>query len=206
MRNSDRDIDRQLPPADRDADRDHNYSRQDSRDRDTTRGEIASFDQFLDHHREIAEQLRKDPSLVKNQQFVQNHPPLQAYLQAHQGVREEIDENPNAFMRSEARFDSHENGMNRDRDMAQVAGFREFLGTHSGIAKQLSKNPSLANDQRYLQKHPEFQDYLKSHPEVQTQLTQDPHGFMKSAQQPAATSGTTSGTVKAATPDPKPKQ
>jgi hypothetical protein len=80
------------------------------------------------------------------------------------------------------------------------------LGTHSGIAKQLSKNPSLANDQRYLQKHPEFQDYLKSHPEVQTQLTQDPHGFMKSAQQPAATAGTTSGTVKAATPDPKPKQ
>jgi len=202
----DRDIDRQIPLADRDADRDRNYNRQDSRDRDSTRGELASFDQFLDHHREIAEQLRKDPSLVKNQQFVQNHPPLQAYLQAHQGVREEIDENPNAFMRSEARFDSHENGMNRDRDMAQVAGFREFLSAHSGIAKQLSKDPSLANDQRYLKKHPEFQDYLKSHPGVQTQLTQDPHGFLKSAQQPAATSGTTSGTVKAGTPDPKPKQ
>ncbi len=36
-------------------------------DTDTTRQELASFDQFLDSHRETAEQLRKDPSLVNNE-------------------------------------------------------------------------------------------------------------------------------------------
>ena len=38
-------------------------------------------------HREIAEQLRKDPSLVKNDEFVKNHPALQTYLQQHPEVR-----------------------------------------------------------------------------------------------------------------------
>src|ERR1700746_1451092 len=63
-------------------------------DRDTTRGELASFDQFLDGHREIAEQVRKNPSLVNDKKWVQDHPALQTYLQEHQGVRAEIKENP----------------------------------------------------------------------------------------------------------------
>src|ERR1700732_5416702 len=72
---------------------------QQGNDRDTTRGELASFDKFLDGHREIAEQVRKDPSLVNNKQFVQGHPALQTYLQQHPNVSAEIRENPNAFMR-----------------------------------------------------------------------------------------------------------
>ena len=46
-------------------------------DNDTTRGELASFDRFMDSHPEIAEQLRKNPSLVDNKEFVQGHPALQ---------------------------------------------------------------------------------------------------------------------------------
>jgi hypothetical protein len=74
-------------------------------DNDTTRNELAQFDRFLDGHREIAEQLRKDPSLVNDKTFVKNHPALQTYLQEHPGVREEIKENPNSFMHKEARYD-----------------------------------------------------------------------------------------------------
>ena len=79
-----------------------------TRDRDTTREEVANFDQFLDSHRETAEQLRKDPSLVNNEQFVKSHPDLQAYLQQHPEVREEVKENPNAFMHQEARYERTE--------------------------------------------------------------------------------------------------
>lgn len=190
--------------SDRDAnnnDRDRSNNRQVGRDGDTTRGELASFDQFLDHHREIAEQLHRDPSLVKNQQFVQTHPALQSYLEAHQNVREEISENPNAFMRQENNFDHREDTLGKDMDGKD--GFREFLSGHSDISKELSKKPTLANDQKFLQKHPDFQQYLKAHPAVQTQLTQDPTNFMKSMQQPSAS---TTGAVKTTTPDPKPKQ
>jgi len=41
-------------------------------DDDTTRGELASFDRFMDGHPEIAEQLRRDPSLVSNEDFVRD--------------------------------------------------------------------------------------------------------------------------------------
>ena len=54
-------------------------------DNDTTRGELASFDRFMDSHPEIAEQLQRDPSLVTNQEFVEKHPAL-GELDGHQWV------------------------------------------------------------------------------------------------------------------------
>ena len=162
--------------------------RQDRRDGDTTRGEMASMDRFLDGHPEIAEQLHKDPSLVKDKQFVDKHPALQSYLQQHPGVREEINENPNAFMQQEQRYDRHEGfaqnngGYGRDNEAREAANFGQFLGGHSNIAQQISKNPSLVNNKEYMENHPELQEYLKAHPGVQQELQANPQAFLQSAQ------------------------
>src|SRR5579863_9742898 len=56
-------------------------------DNDTTRRELAQFDQFLDSHPEIAEQVRKDPSLVNSKNFLTTHAALQTYLQDHPAIR-----------------------------------------------------------------------------------------------------------------------
>ena len=64
---------------------------QSAHDSDITRQELALFDQFLDSHREIAEQVRQNPSLVNDAQFVKNHPPLQTFMQQHPSVREEAE-------------------------------------------------------------------------------------------------------------------
>ena len=82
--------------------------REDMRDRDVNRGELANMDRFMDSHPEIAEQLRKNPSLVDNKEFVEHHPELRQFLAEHPGVREEYKENPTAFMRQEKGFDRHE--------------------------------------------------------------------------------------------------
>src|SRR5215468_4027750 len=66
-------------------------------DRDTTLRELGNFDSFMDSHPEIAEQIRKDRSLLNDKTFVTSHPALQTYLQQHPAVSEEIRENPNAF-------------------------------------------------------------------------------------------------------------
>ena len=79
--------------------------RTDDRDRVATTGQLARFDQFLDSHREIAEQLRKDPSLINNPKFVDSHPALKTYLQDQPTIRAEITQNPNAFMREEDNLD-----------------------------------------------------------------------------------------------------
>jgi hypothetical protein len=44
-------------------------------DRDATRMQLASMNHFLDSHPEIAEQVRKDPSLLDNKKFVSGHRP-----------------------------------------------------------------------------------------------------------------------------------
>jgi dsDNA-binding SOS-regulon protein len=167
----------------RDEDR---YDRHDGGRNDITRAELARFDQFLDSHREIAEQLRKDPSLVNNGEFTKNHPALYAYLQDHPEIREEIKENPNVFMRDEDRFDRHDNDRNHDmaRDShGQAARFGQFLSGHSNVADQLSNDPSLVKNQEYMENHPELREYLKNNPDVQKELMANPPTFVKSAKE-----------------------
>src|SRR5258706_9997374 len=195
--NDRRDNDNRQDVRDRDANnrndnpQDNDY-RQDSRNRDRDHGQVVSFDQFLDKHQEIAEQLRRDPSLAKNQQFVQTHPALQAYLQDHQGVREELNQNPNAFMQQENRYESRENGMNREQH-----SFGQFLGTHSSMSVELSKNPSLLKNREYMSSHPELDTYLKAHPDAQSQVAKDPDAFLRASQQFNSTTktGTTTSTT-----------
>ena len=201
-----RDMDNRQGDRDMDSrrgDRDMDY-RQAGRNGTSDRPELASFDRFLDSHRELSEQLRRDPSLVNNQQFVQSHPALQSYLQQNPNVRQSIDQNPNAFMRQENQYDRRED-MNRGHSM-EAANFREFLGSHSNISQDLSRDPHKANDVNYQNTHPEFRSYLSAHPQVQVALNQNPENFMKTVQQPAATptTGTTGTTKPSTTPETKP--
>jgi uncharacterized protein YukE len=165
--------------------------RDDSRDRDFQRGQLASMDQFLDGHPEIAEQLRKNPALVNDKKFVNAHPALQSYLQQHPQVRQEAIENPNASMHQEQRFD-HQGGFGQnggrfdhDTQRGELANFGQFLGGHENIAQQISKNPSLVNNAEYMENHPELKAYLQAHPGVQEELKENPQAFMQSVQQQA---------------------
>jgi hypothetical protein len=142
---------------------------------DITRQEVVSFDSFLDSHPEIAEQLRRDPALVDDREYVNNHPELQAYLQEHPRVREALTENPRAFMRDENRLDRRDDDANR----RELATFDTFLDSHPEIAEQLRKNPTLADNQQFLQNHPALQQFLQEHPRIQAQLQQDPRVFMR---------------------------
>ena len=85
-------------------------------DSDLTRQQLAAFDQFLDSHPELAEQVRKDPSLVNNEEFVENHSDLQRYLQDHPEVREGLNQNPSAVMHQEQRYDRREGDRREDAD------------------------------------------------------------------------------------------
>jgi len=164
---------------------DQREDRQFGGDRDVTRGELRNMDAFMDAHPEIAEQLKKDPSLVDNKQFVTGHPALQQFLADHPGVREEYKENPNAFMHQEERFDHRQDFNRRDGDVTggELSSFHEFLEGHGTISAELSKNPSLATNKEYLANHPELSQYLASHPKVNEELGENPQSFLKSSQQ-----------------------
>jgi hypothetical protein len=80
-------------------------------------------------------------------------------------------------MQAEQRFERFDHG--RDDRLGQPA-FGRFLSSHSVLAQQLFKDPSLINNKEFMASHPELQDFLQSHPEVSAQLTKNPQGFMKS--------------------------
>jgi hypothetical protein len=145
-------------------------------DPDVTQSELANFNHFLDSHPELAEQLRKDPSLVNNEEYVENHPVLQQYLQEHPEVREELQENPSAFMRQEQSYDRRED---RQGERTRLAQTDKFLDSHPEIAEQLRKDPSLINNPRFVEEHPALQQYLQEHPEIRAQLQENPNAFME---------------------------
>jgi len=175
-----------------------NFDRDFNRDRDTNRGELASMDQFLDGHPEIAEQLRKNPALLNDKKFVDAHPALQSYLQQHPQVRQEASENPNAFMQQEERFDRREDGrdfggdrdfgrdhdFNRERDVkgGELSSMDQFLDGHPEIAEQVRKNPALLNDKKFVSAHPALQSYLQQHPQVRQEAMENPNAFMHQEQ------------------------
>ena len=191
----------------READRDNRF--EDNRDRylGQDRQQLASFNKFLDSHHEIAERVRKDHTLVDNDEFVRNHPELQTYLQDHPEVRDQLKKNPNGFLEAEARFDNDQGGMDRnghgndmDRDDMH-RHFGEFLGGHADIARQISRNPSLVKNQDFLDSHPELKDYLNTNPDVRAQLMANPDTFVKSSQQFSTAPDVKTPTVKPGKPN-----
>jgi hypothetical protein len=72
------------------------------------RQDVKEFDSFLDSNPKIARDLKEDPSKVNDQAWVSQHPELDNWLKEHKNVREEIKENPSAFMNREKAYDKNE--------------------------------------------------------------------------------------------------
>jgi phage-related protein len=162
----------------------------DARDPQALDRDVAQFDRFLDSHREIAEQVRKDPSLLNNREFVQSHPALQTYLQNNPAVREQIRRDPDAFAKEDNRFDRAQDWRDRDATREHMADFGGFLGEHRDIANDVSRDPSVVKNQEYVENHPDLDQYLNAHPDVRDELWANPQSFIKGAQQTTGGGGT----------------
>jgi hypothetical protein len=156
-------------------------------DNDTTRQELRTFDQFLDSHSQIAADLQKNPSLVNDPGYLNAHSQLKDFLEDHPRVREELKENPSAFMSRERRYEQHETGSQgppapaaRDNDTtrSELRSFDQFLDQDPAVAKELRSNPNLVNDPNYLSRHPKLREYLEDHPNVREELKENPSVFM----------------------------
>ena len=158
---------------------------------DITRQQLSGLDNFLDAHPELAEQIRKDPSLINNEEFVENHADLQRYLQQHPEVREQFNQDPNAVMHQEQRYDQREDRQrdsdksrsnNTDVTRRELGNMDGFLDGHPEIAEQLRNDPSLINNQKFVAEHPALNEFLASHPGVREEFKENPNGFMNREQ------------------------
>lgn len=75
---------------------------------DVSRGEAARADRYFDRHPGLARQLNRNPKLVDNPEFMENHPGFQKFLQKHPEIKSDIKQNPYAFRRREHQYEHHE--------------------------------------------------------------------------------------------------
>jgi hypothetical protein len=142
---------------------------------DITRRELQNFDNFLDTHPAVDQELTKNPRLIEDPSYIAAHPELKTFLADHPGVREEMKETPRFFMHREGQFDKS----GRDITHREAASLDVFLDTHPGVEKDLQKDPTLVKNPDFLAKHPEFSEYLGKHPAVKADLVENPKAFMR---------------------------
>src|SRR5271154_3306364 len=65
---------------------------------------LASTDRYMDSHPDVAHQLEKDPALVDNHTYVEDHPGLHGYLESHPVAREDWKSHPFKYMAAERHF------------------------------------------------------------------------------------------------------
>ncbi len=100
--------------------------REGDRDNDITRTEVRNFDEYLDKHPNQARDIRNNPRLVDDPQYLAKHPELKEWLDHHPNTREELRETPKAFMARARGFEKKENKHKKndhDRDDRRK-GFR----------------------------------------------------------------------------------
>jgi hypothetical protein len=199
----DRDVNR-----DRDTDRTgRDMDRRRTSDTDVNNREVATVDDFLDRHRDIAKSLEKKPQLINDQNYLKRHKDLSEFLSEHPAVREEVRENPSSFMRRENQFEARNMDRDRvDRDRSardrddrtadrdsdrgarvadndlskkELQDMDHFLDKHKRIEKDLQKNPALANDNDYLKHHKSLETFLSKNPRVGEELRENPSTFMQ---------------------------
>ncbi len=144
-------------------------------DYDINRRELHNFDVFLDNHPKIAKDLKSNPGLANDPNYLSQHPQLQQFLSKHPGVKEELHENPNRFVNRERGFERS----GKDVTRGELRNFDGFLDKHPEVEEDLRKNPSLADNPEYLAKHPEFKEFLENHPGVRGELKEHPRYFEK---------------------------
>ncbi len=145
---------------------------------DITRGELRAFDQYLDKHPEVTEDLRRDPSLINNSAYLQKHPGLRDFLRDHPNTARELDETPGFFMQRERAYDRREGDRDSDITRTELRNFDRYLDSHPEVAKELEKNPRLADDPKYVAAHPGLKEWLEHHPNSREELRENPKAFM----------------------------
>jgi hypothetical protein len=75
---------------------------------DTTKSELRNFDGYLDKHPDVRADLERNPKLIDDPGYLSKHPHLKTFLEHHPNTREELRENPQAFMHRENRYDKKE--------------------------------------------------------------------------------------------------
>jgi hypothetical protein len=110
------------------------------------------MDQFLDDHKDIDKELKKDPSLVTNKKYLDHHKELRSFLQEHPSTQGEFARNPNYFTQRQDRLAAGRGrGENTPSNTQQAVNSRnqdQDRDRDSGVANSQNGNAANSNSDR----------------------------------------------------------
>jgi hypothetical protein len=140
--------------------------------------QLKIFDEFLDQHPNIAQDINKNPNVVNDQNYLSKQPELKQFLDQHPDLKDRLQDNPGAFMRQDRAADKNEPGATD----YQLKTFDEFLERHPNIRQDANKNPNVLKDPDYIARHPDLKQFLDQHPDLKDKLLDNPSSFLQGSE------------------------
>ncbi|MGH9496641.1 MAG: hypothetical protein ACRD3B_16695, partial [Candidatus Sulfotelmatobacter sp.] len=147
---------------------------------------------YLDHHKDLRKFLNDNPRMQR--EFAGNR----AYFTHREG---RFDARADARTNQSSTAQQAINSRNQDRDRDQnnadqdrdrygneqnpglrtgeAAQLDRFFDDHQQVEKDLTANPSLANNNTYLDQHQDLRTFLNAHPDLREQFAKNPSLFMQ---------------------------
>jgi hypothetical protein len=120
---------------------------------------LRQLDRFLDHHPLMENDLRLEPKVMTDRQYLGGHPDLQAFLAANPDIVRTLQLEPRHFLHR---------ALLREASVplkySEVAQLDPFFETHPAIEREIVQNPAHIRDREYLRLHPALADYLVQRP------------------------------------------
>jgi hypothetical protein len=67
---------------------------------------------------------------------------------------------------------------NVDLNLDQLSAFGQVTASDPALADQLARNPSLVNDEGFVNRHPTLQQYFKKYPNAREDITANPGNYL----------------------------
>ncbi len=153
--------------------------RQSRYDEQVSERDLRSFDEYLDTHRETAQQLYKNPDLLRDRRFIRDHNALNDWLDSHSDAAEALQANPRRYLARAQDSQAEDRRLGRaSMNERDLRSFEEYLDSHDETARLLYQNPDLINNRSFVRNHDALHDWLQDHSEAAQALRAEPDKYL----------------------------
>ena len=149
--------------------RENRFDAREARRTNLTQKEMEDRDKWLDKHKDIDRDLRMNPELVNDNDYLARHKDLRDFLAKAPDVRADFA----ARATASANVGINETAPSRlTPDERREIG--RFFDKHKDIATDLRDHPDYMHDQKYLARHKDLRDFMRKNPRVREEMTENP--------------------------------
>jgi hypothetical protein len=122
---------------------------------------LREFDRFLDHHPLVEEQLRRNPRLLVDGNFLNRNPELHGFIQAVPLVFAALEIYPRYYLNRALLREA-----SAPLTFADLAPFKLLFQAEPPLERELALSPELIRDPAFLARHPALQGLFAQHPDL----------------------------------------